>query len=443
MITSRCCRKLVVGNAVGRVFDSVATLPPVTMAEVRNSPHAQFKKSKDVVSQVISLARSQVAVSDPVWPKLADTVTHSLQRLDGADFATVVKAFAAAGYRDELMLVGIGESLKQLCRMGRVRPQNIADIVSGFHGLNFVPSVEVLHALASQTEKAVKLYKTRPIDLCRLFRYFSILESNPHLCVGYVSHRQTILSALESEIEKRIGFFGPVEIAIAVRYLKKMSLRQLVENFTRTENCRQHVREYFIRQLDRRFGDGAWKQYYHLFRQTQVDSTGWGMVERNEESESDDEDNLMVKRKPQRSDFELFSVDEAKVKAALDSLSVTAAQCPRAMHVAPKHAPPQHVICQEQIEALALLEEEVGLERRPRLVSYNDQVAKRDKRVEEHRDYERKGPSRNLKKLKKFRAQKKSSLMKFAIIATARRKLVAYLFLRGVIDSIKSLVDPN
>ena len=395
----------------------------MSLEEVRKSPLAQYKKSKDVVSQVVSLGRSRVSCSDPVWSQLADTVTHSLSRMDGQDCATVVKQFSQAGYRDELMLVGIAESLKFLCQMGRVRPQNIAEILSGFHRLNFVPSVEVLNALAHQTGKAIRLYRTRPVDLCKLFRYFSIMEANPSLCIGYESEflHRSILTELESEIEKRIGYFGPVEIAIIARYAKRMSLRALMENFARAENCPENVKLYFLRQLDRRFAEGVWKQFQYLLRPAAVDSTGWGMTPRAEDSDSDDDDIVVRNRVSRRSDLPLFQVDEGSVKAALDSVTIVREK--RERKVGPQPKPPQHEICREQIEALALLEEEVGMERKPKMVDYYDHLGRRDRRVDERNDWVRKGSSRNFKRLKNFRKMKRNSLFKFAIFATARRKL--------------------
>ena len=420
-------RILAASNPAPRVFDSVSTLPNVSIEEVRKSPHSQYRKSKDVVSQVVSLGRSGVSPNDPVWSQVADTVTHSLSRMDGADFATIVKKFSTAGFRDELMLVGISESLKYLCQMGRVRPQNIADILSGFHRLNFVPSVEVLNVLAEQTQKAVALYRTRPIDLCKLFRYFSILESNPTLCVDYDSKfsQRSILNNLETEIEKRIGYFGPVEIAIVARYATRMSMRSLMENFARTENCPDKVHAYFIRQLDRRFGQHTWKQFYYLLRPAPVDSTGWGMKPRFSDTDSDEEeDDVAIRSQHRRPDLPMFQVDENRVRDILQSITVERDKRESTVvKSSPRHKAPEHEICQAQIEALALLEEEVGMERKQRLVEYNDHVPKRDRRVDERRDYLKKGSSRNLKRLKNFKKSKRNSLFKFAILATARRKL--------------------
>ena len=412
---------------VPKILDSVslAELPSVTLSEVKKSPFSQYKKSKDVVSQVVSLSRSNVASNDSVWQQVADTVTHSLPRMDAADFATIVKNCSISGFRDELMLVGICESIKHLCVMGKVRPRNLADLVSGFHRLNFVPSVEVLNGFANQTEKAIKLYRTRPLDICKLFRYFSIIESNPHLCVGYESRfiGQQILRCLEAEIEQRIGFFGPIEIAILARYATRIPLKRLVENFARTENCPTQVRDYFLRQLDRRFGQDAWKQYQYLLRPTMSDSTGWDRSPRREEDDCD-EDDTIAPVKSKRSDFPLFSVDEIKVDAVLNSVKVVDDLRRPKSHsesVSPKTI---HEICAAQFEALSMLEEEVGLERVPTLATYTDRIDKRDKRVDDRRDYLRKKCSRNLKRLKRFRKMKKFALVKFSYLATARRKLV-------------------
>jgi hypothetical protein len=339
--------------------------------------------------------------------------------MTGEDLATVIMSVSTVGYRDEVMLVATCEAIRFLVPLGAISVRNMATIVSGFHRLNFIPSVEILNVLGDAVHDQIGLYKSRPIDICKIYRYFSIMKSMDKICEK-LHHR--IFINLEKIVNERIGNFGSIEISIITKYSTRLGIRELIENFSRSENTCPKVHAFFIRQLETRFGKDSWRQFYYLFRPNiKVDSTGW---DRHHDDSEDDEDekSLSTRVGPKRTDFPPFHMSEDNVAEVLHELGKFPRQHSRPKPVSRQSKPADHQICESQLEALALMEEEVGLERRESFSKYHDRLDRKDRYVVERRDYGKKKCSRNEKRLKIFKRFRDKRLYKFAILASMRRQ---------------------
>lgn len=397
------------------------TLPPITVSEVKASRFRQYSKPADIVAQFVHLSRT--SAEPELWTDLAATVTQSVAKLRGEDMASVLRACAKTGFRNELMLVAICESLKTLPALRLLRPRDIASILSSFHSLNFVPSVEVINSVSAEIIRSLPLYRTRSTDLCQLFRYFSTLANHPDLVVNYESEFENprIVSLLETEIHNRIGSLGPIEVSIITKYAKRLTLKSLVENFTRSENVSPIVHAHFIRQLDKRFGKNAWKEFAHLFRLSNVDSTGWNRLSKSDEESDEDEDEI-VSSDP-RIKLGRFQLDDALVHEVLErvrgSRNIHREQKTKSETVDEKVVP---TLSDEQMEFLRSLEEELGMTRPRKQIAYTDTVNRDITRDIEESDLSSKKLSPELFRMKKFKERRNRRLFKFAVLSCMQRK---------------------
>ena len=214
--------------------------------------------------------QSVVEMSQMSAPQISAKIIQFLPKLNGDDLATILHKKTD---RDVLLLTAICESLKTV----PLRSENISRILNAFEKLNFVPSVEVLNVVGATVKKNLKLYKTRNTDLCFMFRYFSILARNPQLVVKYnLFNHPDLTHVLESVIVERIGRFAAPELAMIAQYTERVGLEELVSNFGRNEHIDKKVMDFFFKTLNRKFGHNAWKQFEHLLRAVNTDSTGWG-----------------------------------------------------------------------------------------------------------------------------------------------------------------------
>ena len=396
------------------------TLPSITVSEVKASRFRQYRKSEDIVAQFVHLSRTSAGLE--LWEDLAATVTQSVAKLRGEDMASVLRACAKTGFRNDLMLVALCESLKTLPALRLLRPRDIASILSSFHTLNFVPSVEVINTLSAEIIRSLPLYRKRSADLCQLFRYFSILANNLDLVLNYESEFENprIVSLLETEIYNRIGSFGPIEVSIITKYAKRLTLKSLVENFARSENVSPIVHMHFIRQLDNRFGKNAWREFAHLFRLSNVDSTGWNRQSKPEDDSDEDDD--IVSSHP-RIKRERFQLDDAMVQEVLErvrgSRKFHRERKTESESVDGKVVP---TLSDEQMEFLRSLEEELGMPAPRKQIAYADTVARDITRDIEESDLSSKKLSPELFRMKKFKERRNRRLFKFAVLSCMQRK---------------------
>jgi hypothetical protein len=391
---------------------------------VKTSKFSQFKNPSDVVAQVVALSRvSSVAVSDTLWSDVAATVTHSLDRLTGRDLATVMKRYN--GPRDLVMLAGVCESLKYLPKMRLLRLCDLAEILTGLHRFNFVPSVEVLNVIAGEIEFSINRFKTRNIDLCRLLRYMAIMDSHSSLCVGYEDRFEfpDLVQTLQRRAMDQLGSMKPGELGIVIPYLPEVSLERFMVNFARSENTPPKVEFYFFHQLDRRFGNDAWKEFQYLLRpSSRTDATGWvdNKTLWQQDQWSDDESDEVETR---RAKYELFRLDDVELKRVLSELPIQRGEA-RVAQIPPSPAepPPIRTISDDQLAFLSELETEFGYIRKPApVVKFSDRIERRIVRKRARQEGRQKTVSIQTKSRLKYKMKKKSKLFKFAVLANLVR----------------------
>ena len=404
------------------MLPSTSSSAVVTLDEVRGCRFRQFRKSSDVVAQFTHLSKLSVLEADPaIFSELSATVIHALPKLNGEDLATILKSCVRMGFRDELMIVAICESIRTLSQLRLLRISNISALLDSFHKLNVVPSVGALNVLAKETKRSLVLYKSRNLDVCKLFRYFSILQQNPTIAVQFDRFQfPDITHILQQHIEDRIGMFGPSEIAIVTKHCKSLSLERLILNFSRSENVRPQLLSYFLRNLDARFGKNCWKEFEHLFRATDTDSTGWGRssVSGFPDLDSDDEDELVPKNDRVR--FPLLQLDDGEIAQLVKRVpKLTTGRT--VQFVEPRsQTPPEFTIDRAQMDALDLLEEEVRPMQKRQIHPYSDRNVQRVRRKQETAEFLAKGLARNRRKAQNFKAQRNRRLFKFAILSYLR-----------------------
>ena len=402
---------------------STSSVVPVTAAELKASRHRQYRSSKDIVAQSVLLSR--ISHEPAVWQDLAVTVTQSVAKLKGEDLASILKSCAKSGFRDELMLTAICESLKTLPTLRLLRIADIASLVNSFYRLNFVPSVEVLNIVSAEILRSLPMYRTRSADLCHLLRYFSVLSSNPSLVLHYESQFQypQIVSALEEQVIGRIGTMGPVEMCVIARHARRVSLPSLVANFARSENVLQKVKEFFIRSLDHRFGKDAWMEYAHLFRVGDTDSTGWdrtrppvrkGVWDDDEEKESA----VANTRGPK---FERFQLDDSMVRSVLGAVPLIRAGRVREATDAP-NTTTQLGFSDEQMDFIKSLEDEMGMPPTPTLKPYIDKLDGKTARHIEEVQLRETPVSGNITQMQQFKRKRNRRLFKFAILSYMKER---------------------
>ena len=399
----------------------VSSLQPITALDAVVKPGRSTRKSLDVVSQCTQLARVS---SDPsIWKVALETVTKSISVLKGEDIATVLRASSRVGVRDELMLASVCESLKTLPMLRVLRVRDIASIFSSFHRLNFAPSVETLNALGAEVIRSLPLYRTRSQDLCLLFRYFSILQRNPDLIVNYNNQFQypQITQKLETAIEERIGQFGPAELSIIAKYASRVSLKSLMQNFSRQEHVKPAVREFFFKQLDKRFGEDAWRQYAHLLT-VDKDSTGWNRpLPEHEEDVFGLWGNELVKselseRPP------LFQLQDRLVQEALDSTRSPNGKWRRTKKENPV-VKPATGLSDEQLEFLKMIEQEMGDEHQQESETvklFSQSVDRKLVRDLDRSDVRGKPEPPEVRAMRQFKSSRQKHLNRFSLLVDKR-----------------------
>ena len=374
-----------------------------------------------MVSQCTQLARVS---SDPsIWKAALETVTRSISALKGEDIATVLRASSRVGVRDELMLASVCESLKTLPMLRVLRVRDIASIFSSFHRLNFAPSVQALNALSAEVVRSLPLYRTRSQDLCLLFRYFSILQRNPDLIVDYQNQFQYphITQKLETAIEERIGQFGPAELSIMAKYASRISLKSLMQNFSRQEHVKPAVREFFFKQLDMRFGEDAWKEFAHLLT-VDKDSTGWNRpLPEHEEDVFGLWGNGLVKA--ERSERPpLFQLQDSLVQEALESTKSGNLKERRENKGKPVVEPAKG-LSEGQLEFLKMIEEEMGdvQQHQPETVKlFSQRVDRKLVRDLDQSDARGKPEPPEVRAMRKFKSARQRRLGRFSILLDRR-----------------------
>jgi hypothetical protein len=225
---------------------------------------------------------------------------------------------------------------------------------------------------------------------------------------------------LETEIYNRIGSFGPIEVSIITKYAKRLTLKSLVENFARSENVSPIVHTHFIRQLDNRFGKNAWREFAHLFRLSNVDSTGWNRQSKPEDDSDEDDDIVSANPRIKR---ERFQLDDAMVQEVLErvrgSRNFHRERKTESESVDGKVVP---TLSDEQMEFLRSLEEELGMPAPRTQIAYADTVARDITRDIEESDLSSKKLSPELFRMKKFKERRNRRLFKFAVLSCMQRK---------------------
>ena len=368
-----------------------------------------------MVAQCVQLSRVS---SDPqIWKSALDSVIPAVSLLKGEDIASILKATARAGIRNETLLAAVCESLKTLPVLRVVRIRDISSILSSFFRLNFAPSVESLNAMAAEVLRSVDLYRTRNQDICLMYRYFSILRNHPTLVINYESDFRypQLCEKLERMIGDRIGSFGPVELCVVAKYADRISLERLMINFSRLTHVRPVVRQTFLTQLDRRFGKDSWKHFEHLIVHDE-DSTGWARPVVDDQKPDDiftETDLSFVERKPR---LPLFQLQDELVAQALESVRGK----PRTSRVAKtlKKSPGDEPLSDDQLEFLRMLEEELAAdpaetrtEKAP--TPFEDTVERKLIRSIELSDIWRKPLAPELQSMRRLKAFRRRRLGKF------------------------------
>jgi hypothetical protein len=382
-----------------------------------------FRKSHDVVAQCVQLSR--VSSSPEIWNNALESVIPAVSMLKGEDIATILRSTAKIGVRNETLLASICESLKTLPILRVLRVKDIASILSSFARLNFVPSVETLNSLAKEVMRSVDLYRTRSQDICKLFRYFSILNRDQNLVIRYQTDFDFphILERLEREITRRIGYFGPVEICIISKYADRISLETLIRNFSRAQHVRPEVRRTFLNILDQRFGPNAWRQYEHLFVPDQ-DSSGWSREVPDPKEPVDDIFTLLSQKELEGSikkRLPLFRLDDNMVQAFLNSEKSATSwkKKPNDMKIAEDADPVDTPLSEDQLEFLRMLEEELGAHSGPKketVKPFTERVDRKLVRSIELSDIGNKPEAPELQKMRKLKRYRSRVLRRFTLL---------------------------
>lgn len=394
----------------------VTSLQPITALEQPQVVSSRLKKSQDVVSQCTSLAR--VSNDPTVWKAALDSVTRSIGVLKGEDISTILRSSARSGHRDELMLAATCESIKTMPQLGILRVRDIASILTSFYKLNFTPSVETLNSLSAEILRSLPLYRTRNQDLCLLFRYFSVLRFNPSLVINFDSgfKHPYIADRLEREIENRLGQFGPLELSIIAKYSSRISLESLMRNYSRSQHVPIAVKEFFIRQLDNRFGQNAWMAYEYLLT-PDTDSTGWNQSKPEEDDDylglNDDKKFSLAKRKTK---LPLFQLDDALVKERLDTVKETSSRRKESIAKRIESSSSGSELSEQQLEFIRSLEEEFAEVKLEPLVpkAFSEKVSKKPYRDLELSESKQKPEARELRTMKEFKNYRRRVLARFA-----------------------------
>jgi hypothetical protein len=386
---------------------------------------SSFRKSQDVVSQCVQLSRVS---SDPdLWRKALQAVIPSVPILKGEDIASILKASARSGVRDETLLAAVCESLKTLPLLRVVRIRDVSSIFTSFFRLNFAPSVETLNSLSAEVVRSLDLYRTRNQDICLLYRYYSVLARNPSIVINYDSNFEYpfLLEKLERAIENRLGRFGSVELCVIAKYTNRISLERLVVNFTRAQHVKPALKQAFIRQLDERFGNDSWKQFEHMFV-PDMDSTGWSRPIETSDPTDDifAQHNLMIKEKKER--LPLFQLHDELVAQAL--ASVPSPRRPKKGNESRKDGPKspndsESPLSDDQLELIRMLEEELAdpkdnKERPP--ARFGEKVDRKLVRSIELGDIWAKPESPELRSMRRLKQYRWRTMRKFTLLERSR-----------------------
>jgi hypothetical protein len=226
-----------------------------------------------------------------------------------------------------------------------------------------------------------------------------------------------ITDRLESEIQNRLGQFGPLELSIIAKYSSRISLESLMRNYSRNQHAPIAIKEFFIRQLDIRFGPKAWMAFEHLLT-PDTDSTGWNQSMPEEDDDflglNDDKKYSLAKHQDR---LPLFQLHDALVQ---DQLAEVRSRFLRRRETRSKHTDSSSCssseLSVEQLEFIRSLEEEFAdVEVKSSIPkSFSEKASKKTYRDLTWSDLQKKPEARELRSMKEFKNYRRRVLSRFA-----------------------------